>query len=56
MILRDKLGWPVVRIKGRPIVTFLRLLIHTNIRRTWADRHQGRPEAPTPDASVQQSP
>jgi len=25
----DKLGWPVERIKGRPIFNFLRLLIHT---------------------------
>lgn len=25
----DKLGWPVVTVKGRPIFNFLRLLIHT---------------------------
>lgn len=25
----DKLGWPVVRIKGRPIVNLIRLLLHT---------------------------
>ncbi len=25
----DKLGWPIERIKDRPILNFLRLLIHT---------------------------
>ena len=25
----DKLGWPVARFKGRPVINFLRLLIHT---------------------------
>jgi len=25
----DKLGWPVERVKGRPVLNFLRLLIHT---------------------------
>jgi len=25
----DKYGWPVERIKGRPVVNFIRLMIHT---------------------------
>ena len=30
----DKLGWPVETIKGRPVLNFLRILIHTaRIRR-----------------------
>lgn len=44
---RDKLGWPVERIIGRPITNFLRLLIHTNIRRTWIMRnHNDMPSQP----------
>ena len=35
MYYRDKYGWPVETIKGRPIVNFIRRLIHTNIRTTW---------------------
>ena len=35
MIWRDKLGWPVEMVKGRRILNFVRLLIHTNLRRTW---------------------
>ena len=29
LVFLDRLGWPVERIKGRPILNFLRLLIHT---------------------------
>lgn len=48
---RDKLGWPVERIIGRPITNFLRLLIHTNIRRTWIMRnHNDMPSQP--DANI----
>lgn len=25
----DKYGWPVVKIKGRPVVNLIRLLLHT---------------------------
>lgn len=33
----DRLGWPVERIKGRPIATALRLLLHTRkIAWRWA--------------------
>ena len=38
MILRDKLGWPVEWIMGRPITNTIRLLIHTNVRQTWKHR------------------
>ena len=39
MKLRDKYGWPVERIKGRPFVNFIRLLLHTNIKQTWKKRN-----------------
>lgn len=36
MVFLDSLGWPVERIKGRPVLNALRLLIHTRkIVRTW---------------------
>jgi hypothetical protein len=34
MKLRDKYGWPVERIKGRPITNIIRLIIHTSIKQT----------------------
>lgn len=34
IVLRDKLGLPVETFKGRPITNLIRLLLHTNIRRT----------------------
>lgn len=34
----DKLGWPVERIKGRPILNLLRLIIHTRRITTKWDR------------------
>lgn len=34
MTSRDKYGWPVERIKGRPITNFIRLLLHTNLSKT----------------------
>jgi hypothetical protein len=34
MIIRDKYGWPVERIKGRPITNFIRLILHGNIKET----------------------
>ncbi len=34
MLCLDKLGWPVEKIKGRKVVNFFRLLLHTRkIRR-----------------------
>lgn len=41
MKLRDKYGWPVVGIINRPVITFLRKLIHTNIYMTWKMRNAG---------------
>jgi len=38
MIFRDKYGWPVEKIKGKPITNFIRLCLHTNIRMTWDRR------------------
>jgi hypothetical protein len=34
MKLRDKLGWPIERVKGKPIGNFIRILIHVNLRKT----------------------
>lgn len=31
---RDKHGWPVVKIKGKPITNIIRILIHTDIKQT----------------------
>lgn len=39
MKFRDKYGWPVERIIGKPITNFIRLMIHTNIRKTWEQRN-----------------
>ena len=52
MTYRDKLGWPVVGIKNRPIVSFFRRIIHTNIRKTWAMRNEGWPKQQEPDPNV----
>ena len=38
-VMRDRNGWPVERIKGRPITNCIRLLLHTSIVRTWKHRH-----------------
>lgn len=35
LVLRDKLGWPVELIEGRPVTNFVRLLIHTSIWQTF---------------------
>ncbi len=40
MELRDRYGWPVERFIGRPIINFIRLLIHTNLRATWKYRNK----------------
>ena len=43
----DRLGWPVERIEGRPILNFFRLCIHTRkIVRKW------EPTKQEPDPSV----
>lgn len=49
LIFRDKLGWPVERIKGRYILNFFRLLIHTSWRITWTRRHERMPKSPCSD-------
>lgn len=36
---RDSLGWPVEFIEGRPVMNFLRLLIHTSPWQTWKWRN-----------------
>lgn len=45
MILRDKWGWPLELIKGRPIVNLIRRVILTNWRQTWIHRREGWPMA-----------
>lgn len=34
----DKHGWPVERVKGRPIMNALRILLHTRRIGRWPDR------------------
>ena len=41
----DKDGWPVERVKGRPILNFLRLLIHTRKIRRRFDAQKAYDEA-----------
>jgi hypothetical protein len=42
MKFRDKDGWPVVSIAGRPITNFFRFLLHTSLSQTWARRHEDK--------------
>lgn len=35
MKFRDVYGWPVGLFIGKPVVNFIRLLIHTDIIQTW---------------------
>ena len=53
MIYLDKYGWPVVTIKNRPVVNFIRRLIHTRkIVRHW--EHKSVDDADQPCASINQ--
>lgn len=47
----DRHGWPVERIKGRPILNFIRLLIHT--RRIRRGRFAHRMPAPDPTTTTE---
>ena len=40
MIFRDKYGCPVERFCKRPVVNLIRLILHTDIGRTWRDRNR----------------
>lgn len=43
MVFIDKYGWPVEKIKGKPITTFIRLLIHTRkIKKGYWDGYRVR--------------
>jgi hypothetical protein len=33
-VLRDKYGWPVVSIKGKPITNVIRAILYTNMSKT----------------------
>lgn len=55
MILRDKWGWPVERIKGRPIQNFIRDLLHVSLWKTWKMRKEPWPKT-EPSDDVQQGP
>lgn len=44
MMLRDKYGWPVERIKGRPFTNLIRLILWTDIIMTWKLRNAIRNE------------
>jgi len=48
MVFLDKHGWPVVRIKNRPIVNLLRLMLHTRkVRRGYWDGYRVLPYGET---------
>lgn len=40
MKFRDRDGWPVERFIDRPFTNFIRLLLHTSIRKTWRYRRR----------------
>lgn len=40
MIIRDKLGWPVEKLVGRPFTNFIRILLHCNIKQTYRKLHK----------------
>ena len=54
MVFLDKYGWPVVVPKNRPVMKWLRRIIHTRrIRRGWWDGYRIVPtgqESPGPPA------
>jgi hypothetical protein len=41
MILRDKYGWPIERIKKHPVTNLIRIILHTSLVETW--RKRGKP-------------
>ena len=43
MILRDKGGWPVELVIGRPVLNVFRRILVTSWRVTWKRRHDGWP-------------
>lgn len=43
MIIRDRFGWPVTSIEGKPITGFIRKLIHGSIAQTWRRRKEPYP-------------
>jgi hypothetical protein len=43
MILRDRFGWPVELVEGRPVLNFFRRLLVTSPQKTWAMRREGWP-------------
>ncbi len=44
----DKYGWPVERIKGRPITNFIRLLIHgRSLKKDLCQRSDDPHDGPT---------
>lgn len=51
MILRDKYGWPVELVIGRPILNVFRRIIVTDWLATWKGRKAGWPKA-DPDPNV----
>ena len=42
-VARGKDGFPVEGFYNRPFTNFIRLLLHTDIVRTWKWRHDGDP-------------
>lgn len=40
MTIRDKYGYPIETIKNRPFISFIRILIHSNIKMTLKYRNE----------------
>ena len=45
MVLRDRLGWPVVTFKRKPFVNAIRYILHVDIINTWKMRHEEFPRS-----------
>ena len=56
MIIRDKYGYPIERVRGRPIRNLIRTLIHMNVLRTWRQRHDTVGVRQHPVEGVEQGP
>lgn len=46
MMLRDRYGWPVELVIGRPVLNAFRRVLVTSWRETWRRRHEPWPPVP----------
>lgn len=51
-VLVDRLGWPVVQIKGRPITNLIRLALHARKLRSREELDRSLKQEPSPDVTT----